>query len=274
MTSINNSALNLSSFFPTQGNSGAQGTGRPKPDFSKLDTDGSGGLDQSEFGAMVQQHHAHAHAHRSGGADASSATSDTSSIDALFSKLDTNGDGSISKAELEAGRPQHDKSNNGLSQMGLSTNDFAQMMGANANAGGLQMQGPPSGPPPSDVSAFAAIDTDDNGAINGAEFGISTTSTSADGSTTITNTSTTTTTSTSHANELSQLFGAIDTDGNNSLSYNDLNNGEASDFQQKMQTIFGSLTQQLQSYGNQQYQWFSQGDAAGGLSSAAISYNA
>jgi Ca2+-binding EF-hand superfamily protein len=282
MTSITSSTLNVQSPSSTQGTSGAHGHGRHKPDFSKLDTDGSGGLSLSEFQTMIQNGPARAgtgsaatDASSTSGTSSTSSTSDTSGIDALFTKLDTDGDGSISQTELEAGRPKGDgagsDSNNGLSQMGLSTSDFAQMMGTQSQG----MQGPPPPPPAGENSGgFASVDTDGDGSISKAEFGIGTTTTttsitttSADGSSS-SSISASTTSSTSENDELGKLFDAIDSDGSGSLS-----SSEVSDFRQKMQDIFSSLSQQMQQYGHQQYQWFSQ-DGSSSSSTNAISYDA
>lgn len=233
MTSISSSTFNVSSYSPTQGISGAHGPGRHKPDFSKLDTDGSGGLSKSEFQTMIDNGPG-----RRGGV---SGTSDTSSTDELFSKLDSDGDGSVSQTELEAGKPLGESSNNGMSQMGLSTSDFAQMMGLQ---GGMPMQGPPPGPPPD------GGDGDGDGDTSGT-------------------TSTSSTSGSSSSDQLSKLFDAIDSDGSGSLS-----SSEVSDFRKKMQDIFGSLGQQMQNDGNQQYQWFSQDGGAGTTAGNTISYNA
>ncbi|WP_374590893.1 hypothetical protein [Aquabacterium sp.] len=159
-----------------------------------------------------------------------------------FSKLDTDGDGSISQTELEAGKPQGESSNNGMSQMGLSTSDFAQMMGAQ---GGMQMQGPPPGPPP-DGEGEGSSGTDASGTSG-----------------------TSSTSGSSASDQLGKLFDAIDSDGNGSLS-----SSEVSDFRQKMQDIFSSLGQQMQHHGGQQDQWFSQDGGTSTQASNTISYNA
>lgn len=71
---------------------GKDGSGSPGRLFSKLDTNGNGGISKIEFENAL-----------------SKAGVDTSSADALFGKLDTDGDGSISQGEFAkaAGRHHH-----------------------------------------------------------------------------------------------------------------------------------------------------------------------
>jgi Ca2+-binding EF-hand superfamily protein len=84
--------------------------------FGKADTDGSGGVDQTELQNLFDK------VAKKTGATAASASEQ-------FSKMDTNGDGSLSSDELSAGMKS-------LMAPPKSTVDFAQR------------QGMPSGPPP------------------------------------------------------------------------------------------------------------------------------
>jgi hypothetical protein len=72
-----------------QAGASAGGTGAPGL-LSKLDTNGDGQIDKTEFESAL-----------------GSAGVDTSSADALFSKLDSNGDGTVSQSELAAARHGH-----------------------------------------------------------------------------------------------------------------------------------------------------------------------
>lgn len=86
----------------------AQGRGAGAEDdlFGKVDSDGSGSLSQDELTAMLQQMQGQGTSANS--ASSASSTSSTSSDDAqaLFSALDSDGDGALSQSEFDAGRPQ------------------------------------------------------------------------------------------------------------------------------------------------------------------------
>lgn len=106
------------------GYAGMQSAGRPKPcgpkpDFSKIDTDGSGGLDKSELQSMLSQR--------------ATDTGSTEAIDTdeLFSRLDADADGSITEQELKDGMkpPSRPVGEQGWGAMGMSTSDFAGMAG-------------------------------------------------------------------------------------------------------------------------------------------------
>lgn len=84
-------------FAQTRSNSATASNGSSGDDlFSKIDTDGSGGVSNDELQALFDKM-----ASDSGVSN----SSDTSASD-LFGKLDSNGDGSLTQAEFEAGRPQ------------------------------------------------------------------------------------------------------------------------------------------------------------------------
>ncbi|HIV71715.1 MAG TPA: EF-hand domain-containing protein [Candidatus Aquabacterium excrementipullorum] len=192
---------------------------REKPDFSTLDQDGSGGLDESELTAMLEKGPKGASSTASG---TSSATSSSSDVSELFSTLDTDGDGSISESELDEGMkpPERAAEEGGWAGMQMDTQSFATMM----------MQGPPPPPPPS----LSELDGDDDGTITAEEFGVSSTSSGDD-------------------DDSDELFSAIDTDDSG-----DLSSDEVSAFEEKMKTLFSRLHQmgsaEYQSVANAGYQ--------------------
>lgn len=197
-----------------------------KPSFSKIDTDGSGGLDKTELQSMLDK--------GPQGVQGSSATDD------LFSKLDSDGDGSISQSELDTGMkpPGRDDSNsqNGFGSMGMDTQSFASMMGGMNGMGGM----PPPPPPPSgdDSGGFSlsALDSDQDGSITKSEFGLS------GGSSTSGTSSTSTTSSSDEAQQA--LFDLIDSDQSG-----DISKTEVSSFQDKMKALF----EKMQQMGAQQF---------------------
>lgn len=80
--------------------------------FAKVDTNGDGSVSQAEMKSLMDIMDKMASSSGSNSTSSASATSDTSSSTSatsssdMFSKLDSNGDGSLSKTEFEAGRPQ------------------------------------------------------------------------------------------------------------------------------------------------------------------------
>ena len=157
MSTISGSMSSVSSYSYSSMPSRMEGRG--KPDFSKIDTDSSGGLDQTELKAMLEK----------GPKGVNGPSSDD-----LFSTLDSDGDGSVTESELKSGMkpPPNDEQvqQSGWGSMGMDTQAFASMMGA-----------PP--PPPSGgqgmsiTDAINSLDSDDDASITSAEFGI----TEADG---------------------------------------------------------------------------------------------
>lgn len=97
--------------------------------FAKVDTDGSGGVDQAELKTMLS--------------DISQKTGVTIAGDAAetFSKMDSNADGSLSSEELDQGMQS-------LMPPPPSTMDFAQMRGADGGDNGTGGPDGPGGPPP------------------------------------------------------------------------------------------------------------------------------
>jgi Ca2+-binding EF-hand superfamily protein len=104
--------------------------------FAKVDTDGSGSVDKSEMQTMVE-----AIAIKSG--------KSVGSADELMTKMDGNGDGSLSSDELDAGMKS-------LLPAPSSTVDFAQQHGRTGNSAVDDL--------------FAALDTDGDGTIGKAEL--------------------------------------------------------------------------------------------------------
>jgi len=88
--------------------------------FKKADADQSGGLSLTEFTAVGQKVPA--------GPAESAGTSASDAAKAVFDQLDTNGDGTVSEAEMAAARPSRDRgASDGGS--GLSADVLAQLLG-------------------------------------------------------------------------------------------------------------------------------------------------
>lgn len=187
--------------------------GRGKPDFSKIDTDGSGGLDQTELKAMLEK--------------GPKGASGVSSSD-MFSQLDGDGDGSVTESELKSGLkpPSNDEQiqQSGWGAMSMDTQSFASMMGSSMG----QMQGPPPSPPPngqgmSISDAINSLDSDSDGTVSSSEFGLSS--------------------SDSTSSSQQALFDSIDSDQDGSLSTK-----EVGSFEDKIK----ALLQKMQEMGMQQ----------------------
>ena len=104
--------------------------------FAKVDTDSSGGVDKAEFQSLID--------------DVAKKTGVTnSSTDALFSKMDTNSDGSLAADELGKGMKEI--------LPPPSTLAFAQSRSATTATGGND-------------DRFTKVDTDGNGAVSQDEF--------------------------------------------------------------------------------------------------------
>jgi Ca2+-binding EF-hand superfamily protein len=203
--------------------------------------------------------------------DASGATSDASGssttgsdpIAQAFSALDTDGDGSISQSELETGIENAGGTSDeadaifsalgGTSTSGISESSFASA----AQAGAPPPPGGPGGPggahghhhhhhgsgsssASDDASQiFSAIDSNDDGSISEDELasalglGTDSTTTDASGTTTGTTGSTTGTGSTSDNSLAATTLSAIDTNGDGSIS------------QDELKTYLGNLQQSI-----------------------------
>jgi Ca2+-binding EF-hand superfamily protein len=162
------------------------------------------------------------------------------SLDELFSQIDTDGSGSISVDELKTAMQPRDgqtsaasdssrnsdtsTSANSLSGMGLNTQDFASMMG-----GGMPPPPPPGGMGgPGGMPSLSSLDSDDDGSISMAEFGLSDDSSTAS----------TEATASSASQDIQDLFKAIDGDSDGSLSQT-----EVQDFEKKLRALFESMQQ-------------------------------
>lgn len=96
-------------FAQTRSSSGSASTGSAGDDlFSKLDTDGSGGVSNDELQALFDKMASDSGASNTSGPSASD----------VFSKLDTNGDGALTQTEFDAGRPQGPQDGQGVQGAG------------------------------------------------------------------------------------------------------------------------------------------------------------
>jgi len=149
------SISSISSGSSAWSSAGAVRNGRPPggPDpakmFAKVDTDGSGGVDQTELQSLLDK------VSKQAGTDSS-----TASISAAdtFTKFDTNGDGSLSQSELGEGMKS-------LMPAPSSTVEFAQ--GRGGEAGGP----PPGGAAPASDSSktYDPLDTNQDGVVSAQE---------------------------------------------------------------------------------------------------------
>jgi len=127
----------------------------PAKMFARVDTDGSGGVNETELQAMLDKVNERVAAMGGSAVDAKEA----------FSSFDTDGDGSLNADELDAG------------MKGLMS---AQGMGGPQGAGGPPPMGPPPGAKPSDDDSedeestldqlLSAIDSDQDGALSADEI--------------------------------------------------------------------------------------------------------
>lgn len=205
MSTISGSMSSVSNYNYGGGNLPSRMEGKGKPDFSKIDTDSSGGLDQTELKAMLEK--------------GPKGINGMSSED-MFSKLDSDGDGSVTDAELKSGMkpPSNDEQvqQSGWGSMGMDTQSFATMMGG-------QMKGPPP-PPPSNnqgmsiEDAINSLDSDSDGSVTSAEFGI--------------------TESVETDSPQKALFDAIDADQDGSIS-----KSETSSFDSKIKALLEKMQQ-------------------------------
>lgn len=176
--------------------------------FAKVDTNGDGSVSQAEMKSLMDIMDKMASGSGSDSSSSTSATSDTSSSSSgpsssdMFSKLDTNGDGSLSKAEFEAGRPQ----------------------GGNGPHGAGGMPPPPGGAGGAGSSSASSttydpLDTNQDGVVSAQERMAGSTATNA----------------------LQSLFKSIDSDGDGKIS-----SSESDAFVKQLTSQVASLGQSAQ----------------------------
>lgn len=134
---------------------------REKPDFPTLDQDGSGGLNEAELATLLEKGAKQASSSTSASGGPSATASTSKDVSTLFSKLDADGDGSISESELDEGMKPHERAaeEGGWAGMQMDTQSFATMM--------------KKGPPPPPLPSISELDSDDDGGITVEEFGVS-----------------------------------------------------------------------------------------------------
>lgn len=172
------------SSYGTSRSSGNQGP-PPKPDFTELDTDGSGGLNATEFSSLQSSMKAKA---PGGGAELSQEDQE-----AMFAELDADGNGEISEDELATG-------------MEAKRTEMMEEMG-----GAFGMQGPPP-PPPN----FTELDSDSSSGLNIDEFMSMQESMAANAPEGAEELS---------SDKLEEMFAALDTDGSGEISEQELEAG-------------------------------------------------
>jgi hypothetical protein len=156
--------------------------------FAKADLDSNGSVDKSELQSLLDQL-----SNKSG--------QSLGSADTLLTKMDSNGDGSLSSDELDTGMKS-------LLPQPSSTVDFAQRMQRSDGADGPPPGGPPpDGPPPADDTSttasastsqsFDPLDTNQDGVVSAQE---------------------------SQAGMLKSLMKAMDANGDQAISANELSN--------------------------------------------------
>lgn len=148
--------------------------------FAKADADGSGGVDKTELQSMLDDI-----SKKTGVSSTASTGTSGTSTDELFTKMDSNGDGSLSSDELAKGMQSL--------MPAPSTMDFAQAHGPGGQGG---PSGPGGPPPSSDATSYDPLDTNQDGTVSEAEKAAGQAKTDA----------------------LQALFKSIDTNGDNKIS--------------------------------------------------------
>jgi Ca2+-binding EF-hand superfamily protein len=150
----------------------SKGTGKSDDLFSKIDSDGDGKISRAESDAFKQKMSDQMKGTmlqiQENGVSASDGTQ--SGEDDMFTKLDTNGDGSLDKAEFEAGRKAHGHGKPPSPEEMLSKLD-TDGDGAISKAEFEAAPKPPGhGGPPDLAEMLTKLDTDGDGKITKAEF--------------------------------------------------------------------------------------------------------
>lgn len=193
----------------------SKGTGKSDDLFSKIDSDGDGKISRAESDAFKQkisdQMKSTMLQIQENGISESDSTQ--SGEDDFFTKLDTNGDGSLDKAEFEAGRTSHGPGKPPSPEEMLSKLD-TDGDGAISKAEFEAAPKPPGhGGPPDLAEMLTKLDTDGDGKITKAEFDAGA-PTSASASSTSSSSSTDTTSDT--ASTLLDLLKKIEEDSDTS----------------------------------------------------------
>lgn len=133
--------------------------GGQKPSFADIDTDSSGGLDKAELQSMLEK--------GPQGVQGAQGTQGSSGVDDLFSKLDSDGDGTVTQTELDKGmKPpghEHQDGQNPFGSMGMDTQGFAAMM----SGGNSDMA---TGTDDAQEALFGMMDEDQSGDVSKTEF--------------------------------------------------------------------------------------------------------
>ncbi len=150
----------------------SKGTGKSDDLFSKINSDGDGKISRAESDAFKQKMSDQMKGTmlqiQESGVSASDGTQ--SGEDDIFTKLDTNGDGSLDKAEFEAGRKAHGHGKPPSPEEVLSKLD-TDGDGAISKAEFEAAPKPPGhGGPPDLAEMLTKLDTDGDGKITKAEF--------------------------------------------------------------------------------------------------------
>ena len=139
MTSISSVSCGMGSLSQPQ-----RMEGRGKPAFSTIDQDGSGGLDTSEFEALM--------------AKGPMGTQGSDALASVFDSMDGDSDGNLSESELDAGMEALRSSSNGFAALSMDTQAFAGVMGMGHHS-------PPPPPPGGEQgrTLLSALDSDEAG---------------------------------------------------------------------------------------------------------------
>ena len=129
----------------TSSTTGARGHHRPDPAkmasdlFSQLDTSNKGYIEKSDLQSALDQ------VSGSSNASATSSTSNSNSADALFSKLDGDGDGKVTQDEMSTG----------LKQLADQLDSQFNQMRMQGSGGAGEMHGKAPPPPPENDAGFS-----------------------------------------------------------------------------------------------------------------------
>ncbi|UCV00377.1 EF-hand domain-containing protein [Acidovorax radicis] len=167
-------------------------TGKAGDDlFGKVDSDGDSAVSKTELQALLEA--------MSGG----TASQTETSSDKLFSQLDADGNGSLTQAEFDAGRPSGTAGETGQTGGGMqATGGMPPPPGGPGGAGGAGGTGAAS----NSATTYDPLDTNEDGEVSLTErlAGASSNSTSS--------------TSVEEQDAITELFSAIDTNGDATLS--------------------------------------------------------